>query len=70
MVDINGESPIVYSIKYGKIDFFFEFMKNEKVKSSLKTRDYLLLANYAEKNGFQNVNDYLFCRKSDHFATF
>lgn len=60
MVDINGESPIVYSLKYGKIDFFFEFMKNEKVKSSLKTHDYLLLANYAEKNGFQNANDYLF----------
>lgn len=60
LLDEYGESAVVYSVKFGKLEIFYEFMKNEKVKSSLKTNDILLMANYAWMNGLQKVTDYLF----------
>lgn len=57
--DKNGESAIVYTLKYGRESFFFEMMKNEKIVNSLKQTDYIKLAHYAVSCGLQKAKDFL-----------
>lgn len=57
--DENDQTPIVYAVKYTRINAFFKMMKIQKVLETLNDHDYIQIAFYAKYLELNEISEYL-----------